>query len=209
MHFTEFVEVDVGSWDDFNFSNLDVLDGIDGWDFFGDFLFNGFTGEEVEDLGDISFANLFGNDVIDSFSDDLLLRAEGVVGFSFLVGGFSGEGDHEDSEEISILRFDFTDGFNECFSLLDKRAEFISGGVDTIEWGDCVSSLGLINDEFDFSPMEGVLVGGQISLHLSYNSSLDAVFDFSWMIWGLLRPWVLLAQVYPNDSDWNGAGAFN
>jgi hypothetical protein len=25
----------------------------------------------------------------------------------------------------------------------------------------------------------------------------------------LLRPWVLLAHVKPNDSDWKGAGAFN
>lgn len=179
MHFTEFVEVDVGSGDDFNFSNLDVLDGIDRRDFLADLLLDGFTGEKVEDLGDIGLADLFGNDIIDSFSDDLLLRAKGIVGFSFLVGRFSGEGDHEDSEEISILRLDFSDGFDECFSLLDERAEFISGGVDTIERGDCVSSLGLIDNEFDLSPMEGVLIGGQISLHLSYNSSLDAVFDFS------------------------------
>ena len=130
-------------------------------------------------MSDIGLADLFGNDIIDSFSDDLLLRAEGIVGFSFLVGRFPGEGDHEDSEEVSILSLDFTDGFDECFSLLDERAELISGGVDTVERGDCVSSLGLIDNEFDLSPMEGVLIGGQISLHLSYNSSLDAVFDFS------------------------------
>ena len=179
MHFAEFVEVDVGSGDDFNFSNLDVLDGIDGGDFLADLLLDSFTGEEVEDLSDIGLADLFGNDIIDSFSDDLLLRAEGIVGFSFLVGRFPGEGDHEDSEEVSILSLDFTDGFDECFSLLDERAELISGGVDTVERGDCVSSLGLIDNEFDLSPMEGVLIGGQISLHLSYNSSLDAVFDFS------------------------------
>ena len=86
MHFTEFVEVDVGSLDDFNFSDLDVLDGIDGAHFFGDFLFNDFTGEEVEDLGGVGFGNFFGNYIVDFLSDDFLLGREGVVGFSLLTG---------------------------------------------------------------------------------------------------------------------------
>jgi hypothetical protein len=41
-----------------------------------------------------------------------------------------------------------------------------------------LSSFSLIDNKFDFSPMESILVRCKISLHLRYNSSLNAIFNF-------------------------------
>lgn len=86
VHLAELVEVDVGSLDDLDLADLDVLDGVDGRDFLGDLLLNDLTGEQVEDLSHAGLVNLLGNDVVDSLSDDLLLRSLSVVGLSLLVG---------------------------------------------------------------------------------------------------------------------------
>ena len=120
MHLAEFVEIDVGSLDNFNLSDLDVLNGVNGGDLLGNFLLDDFTGEEVKDLGSVRFADLLGNNVVDSLSDDLLLGRKGVVGSALLVGRLFGEGNNEDSEDISVGRFDVLDGFDEGFSLLDE-----------------------------------------------------------------------------------------
>ena len=86
VHFAEFVEVDVGPLDDFDLSDLDVLDGVDGGDLLGDFLLDDLAGEQIEDLGGVGLGHLLGHDVVDSLSDQLLLRGEGVVGLPLLVG---------------------------------------------------------------------------------------------------------------------------
>jgi hypothetical protein len=180
VHFAELVEINVGSLDDLDLSDLNVLDGVDGGDLLGDLLLNNLTGEEIKDLGSVGLGNLLGNDVVDSLSDDLLLGRKGVVGLSLLVGRLPGEGNHEDSEDISVLRLDILDGFNKGLSLLDEGAKLVTSDVDTIERGDGLSAFGLINNQLDFSPVEAVLVGSQISLHLFDDSALDAVFDLFW-----------------------------
>ena len=73
VHFVKFVEIEIGSLNNFDLSDFNVLNGIDGADFFGDLLFNYFTGEEVEDLGSVGLSNFFGDDFINLLSDDFLL----------------------------------------------------------------------------------------------------------------------------------------
>jgi len=178
VHFVKFVEIEVRSLDNFYLSDLNVLDGIDGTDLLGNLLLDDLTGEKVKDLSGIDFWDFFGNDFVDLSSDDLLLWAKSIVSLTLLVGRLSSEGNDEYSQNIAVLRFNIRNGLNECFSLFDEWAELISGGVNTIETGDGLSSFSLVDDEFDFSPMEGILVGCKISLHLWYNSSLNAIFNF-------------------------------
>lgn len=120
MHFAEFVEIDVGSLDNFDLSDLHVLHGVNRRNLFGDLLLDDFTGEEIKDLGGVGFSNLLGNDIVDSLSDEFLLGRKGIVGSALLVGGLFGESDNEDSEDISVGRFDVLNGFDKCFSLLDE-----------------------------------------------------------------------------------------
>ncbi len=183
MHLAEFVEINVRSLDHFDFSNFDVLDWVNRTDFLGDLLLNNFTSEKVKDLSGVGLGDLFGNDFVDLSADDLLLRAQSVVGLALLVEGLSGKSNHEDPQDISVLRLDVRNGFNKSFSLLDEGAELISGGINTVETGDSLSAFGLVDDELDLPPVEGVLVGCKVSLHLRDHSALDAVLDLFCYKW--------------------------
>jgi hypothetical protein len=177
VHFAKLVEINVRSLDDLDLSDLDVLDGVDGGDLLGDLLLNDLTGEEVEDLSGVGFSHFLSDNVVDSLSDDFLLGGKSVVGLSLLVGGLPGEGNHEHSQDISVLGLDVLDGLNQGLSLLDEGAQLVTSNVNTVEGSDGLSAFGLIDDQLDFSPVEAVLVGSEIGLHLFDNSALDAVFD--------------------------------
>ena len=177
MHFVELIVIDVGSLDNLDLSDLDVLDGVDGGDILGDLLLNDLAGEHIQDLGDVGFGDLLGDDVVDLLPDDFLLGGKGVVSFSLLVGGLFGEADHKDTDDVSIAGLDVGDSFDEGFSLFDQGADLVLGGVNTVETGDGLPSFGLINNELNFSPVETILVGGKIGLHLGDNSSSHSIFD--------------------------------
>ena len=66
---------------------------------------------------------------------------------------------------------------DQSFLLLDEGTELVSGGVDSVETGDGSVGLNAVNDEFDFSPSESVLVGSEVRLHLTDDSAADVVFD--------------------------------
>lgn len=129
-------------------------------------------------MGGVGLGDFLGHNVVDSLPDELLLGGEGVVGLALLVGGLAGEGDHEDAKHVSILRLDILNCFDEGFSLLDERAQLVTSDVHSVEGGDGLSSLGLVDNELDLPPVEGVLVGCEIGLHGADNSSLDAVLNF-------------------------------
>jgi hypothetical protein len=178
MHFAQFVEVNVGSLDNFDLSDLNVLDGVNGRDLLGDFLLNDLTGEKIEDLSGIGLGNFLSHNVVNSLSDDLLLGGKGIVGLSLLVGRLPSESNHEDSQDIAILRLNVLNGLNKSLSLLDEGAELVTSDINTIEGGDGLSAFSLVNNQLDFSPMEAVLIGSEVSLHLRDNSAFNAVFNF-------------------------------
>jgi hypothetical protein len=178
MHFVEFVEINIGSLNDFNLSDLDILDGVNRRNLLGDLLLNDLTGEKIENLSGVSLGNLLSNNIVYSLSDDLLLRSQSVVGLSLLVWRLTSKSNHEDSKNVSVRCLDVLNGFDECLSLFNERAEFVTSDIDSVETGEGLSSFGLVDDKFNFSPMEAVLVGSKVSLHLSNNSTLDAIFDF-------------------------------
>ena len=93
----------------------------------------------------------------------------------FLLNNFWGE----QVENLSGIRFGnfFSNDFVNFSS-----DWFLLGALGTIGFWFLVwrlfSSFGVIDNEFDFSPSESVLIWGQIRLHLGDNSSSDCIFDF-------------------------------
>ena len=85
VEFSQLGVIDFGSLDDLNLSNSDILDGVDGVDFSGDFLLHNFGGEEVEDLGGVSLGDFLRDDFVHASPDFFLLGAEGIIGLLFLV----------------------------------------------------------------------------------------------------------------------------
>lgn len=178
MHLSELVLINFWSLNDFDLSDFNVLNWINVRNFFGNFFLNNFRSEKLKDFSSIGFSDFLSNDLVHFSSDWLLLWRLSIIGFALLVGWFSGKGNSEYSQNVSILRFTVLNGFNECFSFFDQRAEFISGHVNAVERCDGLSSLSLINNKFDFSPVESILVGSKIWLIGRYNSSFDTIFDF-------------------------------
>ena len=177
MHFREFVEIDFGSLNDFHFSDSDVFDWVNPRNLFRNLLFDDIGSEKIENVSGVGLGDFSINEIGDSLSDFLLLRAEGVVRFSFLVRGFPGAGDGENSKHISVVGFDVLDCLNKRFSLFDERTELVSGGVDSVETGDCSVGFDVVDDEFDFPPTKSVLVRGEVRLHLTNDSASDVVFN--------------------------------
>lgn len=178
VHFSKLGGIDLGSLDNLDLSDSDIADWIDGGDFLGDLFLKNLTGEEIEKVGGGGLGDFLIDHIVDSFSDFLLLRGKSIVSFSLLGWGFPGESNHENSDDISITGLAVLDGLNKSSSLLNEGRELISGGVNTIEAGKSITASGLINDEFDFSPGESILVGGKIGLNSSDNSASDAILYF-------------------------------
>jgi hypothetical protein len=178
VHFVQLVEVKVGSLDNFNFSNLNVLDGVDWRDFLSDLFLDNFTGEEVKYLGGVGLCNFFCDYLIDLSSDDFLLRRKSIVSFALLICRLSCEGNNKYSKNISILRFYIRDSLNQSFSLFNEGAKLITSSINSVETGNRLSSLGLINNQFNLSPVEGILVRSKIGLHLADDSTFNTIFDF-------------------------------
>lgn len=177
MHLRELDTVNLGSLDNLDFSDSNILDGIDGGHLLSDLLLNELRGEQVQDLVGVGFRDLLGDDLVNSVTDRLLLRAESVVGLALLVEGFLGKGDSENSKHITILRLDVLDCLDKSFALLNKGAELVASHVDSVEAGECISASGVIDDELDLSPSIGVLSWCEICLHSLNNSALNAVFN--------------------------------
>lgn len=86
-----------------------------------------------------------------------------------------GEGDDENSEEISISRLDINEALDEGLPLSDHGVELIGSGVHSVEGSLGSVSFDLIKDQLDLSPLQRFLVVNQIGVALFNNSSLDLI----------------------------------
>ena len=178
MNFSKFSVVELWSLKDFDFSHSNVSNWIDGINFLCNFLFNCFTGKKTEKFGSISIGNLFVDDFINSSSNLFLLRSQSIVCFLLLSLGFSGECNNKYSNNISILGFTVLYGLDQCFSFFYQRRKLISSHINTIETCKSISASCFINNKFDFSPSESILIRSKISLISCYNSTSNTIFNF-------------------------------
>ena len=73
------------------------------------------------------------------------LRGRGVCGLLDLVGALLGEGDGEEAEEVVICGLDCDVGLNQRLPLSDEGSELVGCEVETVEVGQAVLSLDLID----------------------------------------------------------------
>jgi hypothetical protein len=91
------------------------------------------------------------NDLGHLLSDSPNLRGGGIRGLLDLVGSALGECNSEQAEEVVICGLDCDIGLNQGLPLSDERSEFVGCEVKTVEVGQAVLSLNLIDSEFDLS----------------------------------------------------------
>lgn len=68
-----------------------------------------------------------------------------------MIGSSLGEGNGKKAEEIVISRFDGDVRFDESLPFANKRSEFVGGEVQTMEVGEAVFALNLIDPKLDFA----------------------------------------------------------
>ena len=85
------------------------------------------------------------NDLSHLSSDSSDLRRGGVCGLLDLVGAALGESNGEQAEEVIISGFDCDIGLNQRLPLSDERSKFVGCEVETVEVGQAVLALDLID----------------------------------------------------------------
>lgn len=78
-------------------------------------------------------------------SDSSDLRGGGVGGLLDLVGAALGEGDGEEAEEVVVGGLDCDIGLNQRLPLADEGAELVGCEIETVEVGQAVLSLDLVD----------------------------------------------------------------
>jgi hypothetical protein len=100
------------------------------------------------------------------------LRRSSISGLLNLVWAALGESDGEDAEEVIIGGLDGDVGLDQGLPLADKGSELVGGEVKTVEVGQAVLALNLINTELDLA--ERVVL---ILLEISQRNLEDATLE--------------------------------
>jgi hypothetical protein len=105
-------------------------------------------------LGELSKgarAGVTGHDLGHLLADGPDLRGLSVCGLLDLVWSSLGEGDAEEAEEVVIGGLDNDVGLNKGLPLADEGAELVRGEVETVEVGQAVLALDLVDAKLDLA----------------------------------------------------------
>jgi hypothetical protein len=91
------------------------------------------------------------NDLGHLLPDSSDLRGGGIGGLLDLVGSALGEGNSEQAEEVVVGGLDCDIGLNQGLPLSDERSQLVGCEVETMEVGQAILSLNLIDSELDLS----------------------------------------------------------
>lgn len=84
-------------------------------------------------------------------ADGTDLGGGGVGGLLDLVGSALGEGNGEDAEEVVVGRLDSDVGLDQALPLADKGSQLVGCEVKTVEVGQAVLALDLVDSELDLA----------------------------------------------------------
>lgn len=170
--------INLGSLDDLDLADLDVLDGVDLGGLLLDLVVDDLGGEGPQNLSHVALSDFLVEDLDDFLPDGLDLGGEGVGGLALLALGGLREGDREDSEDVPVLGLAVAVGLDESPPLLDEEAQLVPGGVQPVEAGLGVLAFNIVDDEADFPPeVAAGLAGGQIGLKVRHHSAPDGSID--------------------------------
>jgi hypothetical protein len=129
----------------------DILQGVDALGGLLDLTANNLRNELVGELRESAASGLALHDLGHLLANSADLRRTGVGGLLDLVGASLGEGNGEQTEEVVVSGLHGDIGLNQRLPLADKRTELVGGEVQTVEVGQTVLALDLINAELDLA----------------------------------------------------------
>ena len=112
VHFNQLAEIELGSLEDLDLSDIDVLDGVDIVAGLFDGLANHFRGELLDKFLHVARGSFLGHDFKHLLANLLDLSSLSIGSLADLVRAALGEGNGEETEEVSIGGLDIDVGFN-------------------------------------------------------------------------------------------------
>lgn len=103
------------------------------------------------ELAESAAGSLTSHDVDHLLADGTDLGRPGVGGLLDLVGAPLGEGNGEQTEEVVVGGLDDNVGLNQGLPLADEGSKLVVGEVETVEVGQAVLALDLVDAELDLA----------------------------------------------------------
>jgi len=155
-------------------ADTDVTHGVDALNLTADGFAHGVVDQLLDEFLELDGGSFLAHDGNHTLTDLLNLRALGIGELGNLVGSGLGETDAEETDLVTILGLHINVGLDESLPLLNQRLKLVGGVGKTIEVGEAVLSLDLIDLEFDVG-VAVLLVLLQISQVDGNYSSLQVV----------------------------------
>jgi len=147
----EGTKVELGCLEELDLSYVDVLERVDALGGLLNLATNDLGDELLGELGEGARAGVTGHDLNHLLADSPDLRGLGVCGLLDLVRSSLGEGNAEEAEEVVVGGLDNDVGLDEGLPLADEGAELVGGEVETVEVGQAVLALDLVDAELDLT----------------------------------------------------------
>jgi hypothetical protein len=128
-----------------------VLEGVDALGGLLDLAADDLGDQLLGELSQSAGASLTLHDLGHLLTDSTDLRRRGVGGLLDLVRPALGETNGEEAEEVVVGGLDNDVGLDEGLPLADERAELVRGEVETVEVGQAVLALDLVDAELDLA----------------------------------------------------------
>jgi len=128
-----------------------VLEGVDALGGLLDLAANDLGDQLGGELGKGAAGSLALDDLGHLFADGADLGRSGIGSLLDLVGAALGESDGEEADEVVVGGLDRDVGLDQGLPLADERAELVGGEVETVEVGQAVLALDLVDAELDLA----------------------------------------------------------
>jgi len=160
-------EIELGLLQDLDLSDADILQGKDGAAVVGDQTGDGLRDELLDEIleGDLGAFGL--HDLDHLFADLLDVGGLGIAGGLDLVGLTGGEGQAEQTDGVAVRGLDVSVALDGGLPLLDQGALLVAGQLHTVEVGQAVAALNVLDAQRDLARSLIVIVVqvSKIDLH--------------------------------------------
>jgi len=147
----EGAEIELRGLEKLNLANVDILEWVDATGGLLNLLANNLWDELLGELSQAAAGSLTLNDLNHFLADGTDLGRLSVGGLLDLVLSSLGEGNGEEAEEVVVGCLDCDVGLNESLPLADQRSELVRGEIETVEVGQAVLALNLVDSELNLA----------------------------------------------------------
>jgi len=143
----ELGDIKLGLLEDLALADEDILDREDALALLLDLLRDGLRNELLDEVAERGTVGFRSHNIAHLLADFLQLRGVGVRGGLDLIGLTGGESDAEHAAGVAVGSFHFDHGLDGGLPLLDQGAELVTGHSHTVEIGEAVASLDILDHQ--------------------------------------------------------------